>query len=63
MSENIPSTLARQHNDAIADIQDGFKIQVKKLSYSPPTLSILETDEISGGIGRLQEADGDGFVS
>ena len=57
MWKNITSTPAHQHDDAIGDAQ------VKKLPYSPPTLSILETDEISGGTQHLQEADGTGFVS
>ena len=51
------STPAHKLNDAIGDVQ------VKKLPYSPPTLSLLETDEIAGGVGNLQEADGTGFVS
>ncbi len=38
-------------------------IQIKKLPYTPPVLSLLETDEIAGGTGHLQEADGTGFVS
>ena len=47
----------RKRNDTIGGVQ------VKKLPYSPPTLSILETDEIANGISKFHEGDGGGLVS
>ena len=37
--------------------------QNQKLTYVPPVLSLLELQNINGGIGHLQETDGAGFVS